>query len=220
LHVYGGFQVSENGQNLEQCAVEESGSNEQAIEQQASEPVAPEKKSSLQYLASRPVKIETEADLKLVIERHQGWIASVLNPRAELMEGRANLTGSDLSGFDLSETDLRGVNFSRCILRGTSFQGSNLNGANFNHADLQGADIRGCSVRRTVFDYADLRDAELSGVDFSQASMSHVHRSEPTVSVKAEPGEYLTAELTQPEAVANENFVLQSEESISGVEQT
>ncbi len=211
--------MNETGQNLEQCVVEEPGSNEQAIEQQAAEPTAPEKKSSLQYLASRPVKIESESDLKIVIERHQGWIASVLNPRAELMEGRANLTGSDLSGFDLSETDLRGVNFSRCILRGTSFQGSNLNGANFNHADLQGADMRGCTVRRSIFDYADLRDAELGGVDFTLASMSHVHRSEPTVSAPTESAESLTTELSSDESVAAESLVLNADESIGRIEQ-
>jgi hypothetical protein len=103
----------------------------------------------------------------------------------------ANTAGEvlDLSGYDLSETDLGGtgivlanVVFGRhhgpppAILTGTSFRCSTLDHCFFAHANLTGADFRECRISRGDFRYATFRrttlgDATLVLCDLYRASI-------------------------------------------------
>ena len=107
----------------------------------------------------------TEAELKIVLEKHAFWLGNNPNgTRADLRD--ADLSGADLSGADLRGANLRGADLSDANLRdaslgGVDIRGSNLRGANLYRADLGGADIR----------YANLRDASLGGVNLGWASL-------------------------------------------------
>ncbi|PDD16058.1 hypothetical protein A4P54_06565 [Listeria monocytogenes] len=81
-----------------------------------------------------------QAELDVVIEKHEKWLRDGHGERANLR--RADLRRADLSYADLS--------------------GANLSGADLNYADLNGADLNGADLRRANLSYADLNGANLS----------------------------------------------------------
>ena len=80
----------------------------------------------------------TEAELKIVLEKHALWLRNDPNGI------RANLCGADLSGANL---------------RGADLCGASLYGADLSEADLYGADLRGADLRGASLYGADLRGA-------------------------------------------------------------
>ncbi len=68
-------------------------------------------------------------------------------------EPHAKCPGMDLAGVIVSDSDLRGANFS---------------GANLTNADLRHADLRDADLKR-----ANLKDADLTGADLRGADLSH-----------------------------------------------
>ena len=76
-------------------------------------------------------------DLKIILDKHHKWLKN------ELGGTRADLSGADLYGADLSHANLSGADLS----------GADLYGANLSHANLSGADLYG----------ANLSHANLSG---------------------------------------------------------
>ena len=107
----------------------------------------------------------TEAELKIVLEKHALWLRNNPNgTRADLRD--ADLCDADLGGADLRGADLRGADLSDANLRDASLGGANLCGANLCGANLYKADLGGADVR-----YANLRDASLYGVNLGWASL-------------------------------------------------
>ncbi|EAC9293129.1 pentapeptide repeat-containing protein [Listeria monocytogenes] len=94
-----------------------------------------------------------QAELDVVIEKHEKWLRDGYGERA-------NLRGANLSYADLRRADLRGAN-----LRGADLSCANLRGANLSGADLSYADLR----------RADLRGANLSGADLSCADLNWIN---------------------------------------------
>ena len=90
----------------------------------------------------------TEAELKIVLEKHARWL------RHEPNGTRADLSGANLYCADLSGADL---------------SGADLSGADLSGADLYCADLRGANLSRANLYCADLRGADLSGADLSGA---------------------------------------------------
>ncbi|EAF2631885.1 pentapeptide repeat-containing protein [Listeria monocytogenes] len=86
-----------------------------------------------------------QAELDVVIEKHEKWLRDGHGERA-------NLSGADLSYADLSGADLNGANLN----------GANLNGADLSYANLNGADLSYANLRRANLSYANLRRANLS----------------------------------------------------------
>ena len=78
----------------------------------------------------------TQEELDKIIEQHQHWLKKDCEGWEDM---RADLSGANLRGADLSEAYL---------------YGANLRGADLSEADLYGANLRG----------ADLSEADLSGV--------------------------------------------------------
>ncbi|EAG0382756.1 pentapeptide repeat-containing protein [Listeria monocytogenes] len=99
-----------------------------------------------------------QAELDVVIEKHEKWLRDGYGERA-------NLRGANLSYADLSCANLRGAN-----LRGADLSCANLRGANLSCANLRGANLSGADLRR-----ADLRGANLSGADLSCADLNWIN---------------------------------------------
>ncbi|WP_238337954.1 pentapeptide repeat-containing protein [Listeria monocytogenes] len=89
-----------------------------------------------------------QAELDVVIEKHEKWLRDGYGERA-------NLSYADLRRADLSGANLRGAN---------------LSGANLSYADLRRADLSGANLRR-----ANLRGANLSGANLSYADLNWIN---------------------------------------------
>ncbi|HAA4417709.1 TPA_asm: hypothetical protein GES47_14995, partial [Listeria monocytogenes] len=101
-----------------------------------------------------------QAELDVVIEKHEKWLRDGHGERANLRRAdlrRADLSYADLRGANLSYADLR-----RADLSYADLNGADLNGADLNYADLNGADLNGADLRRANLSYADLNGANLS----------------------------------------------------------
>ena len=81
-------------------------------------------------------KISKE-ELKTILEKHKLWL------RQEDGGEKANLSGSDLSGSNLSWSDLSGSDLSGSNLSGSDLRGSDLSGSNLSGSDLRGSDLSG-----------------------------------------------------------------------------
>ncbi|EPD2207912.1 pentapeptide repeat-containing protein [Listeria monocytogenes] len=80
-----------------------------------------------------------QAELDVVIEKHEKWLRDGYGERADLRG--ANLRRANLSYADLNGADLRGANLSGANLRRADLSGADLNGANLSYADLNGANL-------------------------------------------------------------------------------
>ncbi|NVS78832.1 hypothetical protein C9769_15130 [Listeria monocytogenes] len=100
-----------------------------------------------------------QAELDVVIEKHEKWLRDGYGERADL--SYADLSYADLSCADLSCADLR-----RADLRGANLSYADLNGADLNGADLNGANLRGANLSGADLSYADLRRADLNWINW------------------------------------------------------
>ena len=125
---------------------------------------------------SPPVAISCREELDPILQRHQKWIASVMSPRSDILEGRANLAGADLSGFDLTGVNLSGATLTGSKLVGALFRSAILKGADFTGSNAQGADFSGAKLQRAKFERADLRDSEFGGSDTTGADFRFARR--------------------------------------------
>jgi hypothetical protein len=105
-------------------------------------------------------------DIKKTLELHTAW------RRGEECGERADLSGANLSGANLSRANLSGANLSRADLSGANLSGANLFGANLSGANLSGADLFGANLSGANLSGADLSGADLSGANLSRADLS------------------------------------------------
>ena len=76
--------------------------------------------------------------------------------------------GADLSGCDLREEPLSGLNLSRANLTGADLSGMNLAKTNFSNADLARANLANARFAETSFSNADLEGADLRNTDLTR----------------------------------------------------
>ncbi|MBO0084252.1 pentapeptide repeat-containing protein, partial [Listeria monocytogenes] len=95
-----------------------------------------------------------QAELDVVIEKHEKWLRDGYGERA-------NLRGANLSYADLSCANLRGAN-----LRGANLSYADLSCANLRVANLSRANLRGANLRGANLSYADLRRADLNWINW------------------------------------------------------
>ncbi|MDJ1591880.1 pentapeptide repeat-containing protein [Listeria monocytogenes] len=135
-----------------------------------------------------------QAELDVVIEKHEKWLRDGYGERANLRVANlsyadlscanlrvanlsyadlscANLRGANLSGADLSYADLRRANLRVANLSYADLSCANLRGANLSGADLSYADLRRANLRVADLSCANLRGANLSGADLSYADL-------------------------------------------------
>ncbi|QEZ08475.1 hypothetical protein DRA56_02925 [Listeria monocytogenes] len=101
-----------------------------------------------------------QAELDVVIEKHEKWLRDGYGERANL--SYADLRRADLSGANLSYADLSGANLSYADLSCANLRGANLRGANLRVANLSYADLSCANLRVANLSYADLSCANLS----------------------------------------------------------
>ncbi|HDU7623343.1 TPA: pentapeptide repeat-containing protein [Listeria monocytogenes] len=102
-----------------------------------------------------------QAELDVVIEKHEKWLRDGHGERADLRGAnlrRADLRRADLSYADLSYADLRGANLSYADLSGADLNGADLSYANLSYADLSGADLNGADLRGANLNWINWRD--------------------------------------------------------------
>ncbi|EAE2702000.1 TPA: pentapeptide repeat-containing protein [Listeria monocytogenes] len=114
-----------------------------------------------------------QAELDVVIEKHEKWLRDGYGERANL--SYADLSYADLSYADLSYADLRRADLSCADLRRADLRGADLSYADLSGADLNGADLNGADLRRANLSYADLSGADLSGADLSYANLNWIN---------------------------------------------
>ncbi|EEN9149168.1 pentapeptide repeat-containing protein [Listeria monocytogenes] len=112
-----------------------------------------------------------QAELDVVIEKHEKWLRDGHGERADL--SYADLSYADLSYADLRRADLRRADLRRADLNGADLRGANLNGADLSYADLSYADLSYADLSYADLSYADLRRADLSYADLRGANLSY-----------------------------------------------
>ncbi|AEO25533.1 pentapeptide repeat-containing protein [Listeria monocytogenes] len=96
-----------------------------------------------------------QAELDVVIEKHEKWLRDGYGERADLR-------GANLRHADLRRADLSGAN-----LRHADLRRADLSGANLRHADLRRADLSYANLSYADLSYANLRRADLSYADLN-----------------------------------------------------
>ncbi|EEO3407315.1 pentapeptide repeat-containing protein [Listeria monocytogenes] len=114
-----------------------------------------------------------QAELDVVIEKHEKWLRDGYGERANL--SYADLRRADLSGANLRRANLRGANLSGANLRGANLSYANLSYANLSYADLRRADLSGANLRRANLSGANLRGANLSYANLSYADLNWIN---------------------------------------------
>ena len=117
----------------------------------------------------------TEAELKIVLEKHALWLRNDPNGvRANLCGANlseANLYRANLYGADLYMTNLYGANLSKANLYGANLSEANLYRANLSEASLYGADLYMTNLYMTNLYGANLSKANLYGANLSKANL-------------------------------------------------
>jgi len=111
--------------------------------------------------------------------------AKQLNEKFELDISRANLCHGDLSGLDLSNSDLGFAQLKLANMRDTilfrargyqaNLEKARLSKANLNEARLQKAQMNEAYLHECNLIAADLKEADLRGAQFQQAKMQSAH---------------------------------------------
>ena len=104
--------------------------------------------------------------LKKIIDKHSAWL------RGEIGGERGNLHMADLTGTDLSGANLTGADLYRADLSGADLAGANLCRANLYMANLSGANLTGADLYRADLTGTDLSGANLTGADLYRADLS------------------------------------------------
>ncbi|EDJ8815463.1 hypothetical protein GI227_15050 [Listeria monocytogenes] len=106
-----------------------------------------------------------QAELDVVIEKHEKWLRDGYGERANL--SYADLRRADLRRADLSGANLRGANLSYANLSYADLRRADLSGANLRRANLRGANLSGANLRGANLSYANLSYADLSYADLN-----------------------------------------------------
>jgi Pentapeptide repeats (8 copies) len=142
----------------------------------------------LEYLGSFSVLIAvifyfTEAPDRAKQKHYQAW--QVINTaqgkggsggRIDALQ-ELNADGISLTGVDVSQAFLQGVQLPKAQLARANFNAvdareSRLDDSDFAFADLQSANFRGSSLKHVSLRQTDLRDADLNRVDLSGSDLS------------------------------------------------
>ncbi|NJK85018.1 MAG: pentapeptide repeat-containing protein [Bacteroidales bacterium] len=103
----------------------------------------------------------------------------------------SNLSGFDLSSFDLSNLNLKeatliNTNFKNCNMTGVNIKEANVQGAVFENANLTGADMKelvmnGNNLKNAVLKGANLKEITLTNCDLTGAVLTGCNLSEAVI---------------------------------------
>ncbi|GAB3020919.1 pentapeptide repeat-containing protein [Spirosoma pulveris] len=102
---------------------------------------------------------------------------------------RIQLRGTDLAAFDFSGLDLTGADLSFSNLGKANFRGAVLRQANLSFANLSGADFTDADLYEANFNFSSLENVDLSGANVEGASFNFSGRSKyrPDEGTRPEP---------------------------------
>ena len=113
----------------------------------------------------------TPEEIKEILAKHYIWrTTSTLEGRAHL--SGADLTDANLTGADLRDAELSGANLSDASLLSANLSDADLSGADLSSADLSRANLSGANLSGADLLSADLSGANLSGADLSSANLT------------------------------------------------
>ena len=87
--------------------------------------------------------------------------------------GLALLEDCDLSGLNLSGTDLAGWHFVRCRLAGTSFSGARLDEARFVNCRTAGGNFTGSNLQEAIIEGGDFSNVTFKGAQLNGGKISN-----------------------------------------------
>jgi uncharacterized protein YjbI with pentapeptide repeats len=109
----------------------------------------------------------TESELQDVLEAHELWVRSG-GKRGE----RADLSGVDLEGADLSDAQLSQADLFEARLDEAQMQGADLRRANLQESRLRGVDLHGANLEGARMYGADLTKARMRNVQLREADLT------------------------------------------------
>ena len=89
-----------------------------------------------------------------------------------------DLVGIELRNAHLNEADLSGAHLSKADLSGAHLNGANLSGSHLNEADLSGAHLSKADLSGAHLNGAKLSAADLRAIDLSRAHLNGAHLNE------------------------------------------
>jgi hypothetical protein len=132
-----------------------------------------------EIVEEQPTRIETREEAAAAINKKHGLEGADLSG---LDLSQMKITGLNAEGINLSDTDLsqaviaalnlEDVNFANAQLTQAKISAANLENANFRGAQLQGAVISGVNLESGDFTGADLSDSKWFGVNVEDADFS------------------------------------------------
>src|SRR5690349_13917122 len=123
----------------------------------------------------------------------------------------SNLSGSNLSYSNLRGSDLRYSNLSYSNLSGSDLRDSDLSGSNLSGSDLRDSDLSGSNLSYSNLRGSDLRDSDLRDSDLRDSDLRDSNTSPPDVAKEQE-----TARAKHPTVPVVENLDAKILERISG----
>jgi uncharacterized protein YjbI with pentapeptide repeats len=123
----------------------------------------------------------TQTELSEILERHRKWLVGEAGGQRAVLSG-TDLIGMDLSGVDLSQSqmigaDMRYTNLTKAKLFGANMYGTNLSGAEMARADIRLANLSRASLIEVDMHKANLQNADMRRADMSRASLLSVDLS-------------------------------------------
>lgn len=109
--------------------------------------------------------MSTKDGIQQILSEHKRWLDS-----AKIEGSRADLSGAQLDGFDLSDHDLSAALFKGASLNHAKLSRAQLVHTDFSDASLVGADLSGSNLLLTNFSGCDLRQADFSNADSASHS--------------------------------------------------
>ena len=132
----------------------------------------------------------TDQAIAETVAEHAKWLANPKLGRRANFSGQdlsgaqltgANLTNADLSGSLLTSADLTGASLYCANLRGASLNCCDLISADLRRANFRGAYLRRANLRGADLDSAELSDADLTGARLAGANLNHAYLSGATL---------------------------------------
>jgi len=88
-----------------------------------------------------------------------------------------DLTGRNLSRFDLSQVMFSEAKMTHCNLQFANFEGADLRRVDFRFTNLMGANLTFADLRGAVMDYCNLENATISGSELFDVTLCHANLS-------------------------------------------
>ena len=126
------------------------------------------------YRNSRVTLVMDKKFLLSMLADHQLWLDSNRRKKQKACFANKNLSGMDLSNTNLRHADFSACDLSNCNLTGSDLHaaklsGANLSGALLKHTNLSDANCKQASFRGAKFEKATLFHANMRGAYFSDA---------------------------------------------------